>query len=392
MSTTEAGFGARSLVRRITLAEPWRGFFLATAELRQSRYLMPDGSEMKGVRQRVHGYGLTREQARQGCLGEAAERHSLVWQGEERLLLATASELGNAAIPVEACSTHSKGQFANRVEWMQGYGSFQWVPEKFDPRAEILWARVRDSRSQEEKWAPAELCFLGFPGRFFYSDTNGCAAGSTPAEAEERAWREAAERDAVALWWYSRAIRPEVEVDHPARTIMGRARRRFWMLDLTHDLGVPVVAAISCDRDGGRIALGSAAGGSLVEAAAKAAGEMLMIQASLRHSTIEGAVVNSNDGALRLWYHGANLQGRDYLKPGLGVAIKPDPAKAKPRYWVKTLTKGDCGVPVVRVIAPGLRHWWARLGPGRLYEVPPKIGWIPKRLKEAELNPEPYLL
>ena len=93
-----------------------------------------------------------------------------------------------------------------------------------------------------------------------------------------------------------------------------------------------------------------------------------------------------------LWYHQATLEGRDYLKPAAAEKIAPNPAKARPPYWVKKLTKADCGVPVVRVIAPGLRHWWARLGPGRLYDVPPKIGWIPKKLREEELNPEPYLL
>lgn len=387
-----ARLGAKGIVRSITVSVPWQGFSIATGELRQSRYLMPDGTLIQGLRQRVHGHGMTREQSRQSCLGEAAERHSLVWQGEEQLLLASAKELGSEAVPVKTCILHSQNQFAAREQWAARHGSFQWVPEKFDSRAEILWARVRHSRTNDEKWAPAELCFLGFPGKFLYSDTNGCAAGPTEAEAEDRAWREAVERDAVALWWYSRARRPEVELDHPARAIMGRARRRFWMLDLTHDLGVPVVVAISCDREGGRISLGSAAGESIEEAAAKAAGEMLMVQAGLRHSNTEGAVPNSNEGALRLWYHRATLDGRDYLKPASAEKIAPNPAKARPPYWVKTLTKADCGVPVVRVIAPGLRHWWARLGPGRLYDVPPRIGWIPKKLREEDLNPEPYLL
>jgi oxazoline/thiazoline synthase len=42
---------------------------------------------------------------------------------------------------------------------------------------------------------------------------------------------------------------------------------------------------------------------------------------------------------------------------------------------------------VVRVIAPGLRHFWRRLGPGRLYDVPVKLGWIDEPVAEFELNP-----
>ena len=42
---------------------------------------------------------------------------------------------------------------------------------------------------------------------------------------------------------------------------------------------------------------------------------------------------------------------------------------------------------VVRVIAPGLRHFWRRLGPGRLYDVPVKLGWLDAPVPEPELNP-----
>jgi hypothetical protein len=42
---------------------------------------------------------------------------------------------------------------------------------------------------------------------------------------------------------------------------------------------------------------------------------------------------------------------------------------------------------VVRVVAPGLRHFWARFGPGRLYDVPVREGWLSRSLGEEELNP-----
>jgi ribosomal protein S12 methylthiotransferase accessory factor len=50
-------------------------------------------------------------------------------------------------------------------------------------------------------------------------------------------------------------------------------------------------------------------------------------------------------------------------------------------------TRPDVGLPVVRVIAPGLRHFWARFGPGRLYDVPLRKGWHSRKLSESELNP-----
>ena len=45
-----------------------------------------------------------------------------------------------------------------------------------------------------------------------------------------------------------------------------------------------------------------------------------------------------------------------------------------------------------RVIIPGIRHFWRRLGKGRLYDVPVKMGWLTKPRIEDEMNPIPYFL
>ena len=50
-------------------------------------------------------------------------------------------------------------------------------------------------------------------------------------------------------------------------------------------------------------------------------------------------------------------------------------------------TRPDIGLRVVRVIIPGMRHSWKRLGPGRLYDVPVQMGWLPTPLEESQLNP-----
>jgi ribosomal protein S12 methylthiotransferase accessory factor len=34
-----------------------------------------------------------------------------------------------------------------------------------------------------------------------------------------------------------------------------------------------------------------------------------------------------------------------------------------------------------------MRHFWRRLGPGRLYDVPVKMEWLDQPLPEAEMNP-----
>ena len=50
-------------------------------------------------------------------------------------------------------------------------------------------------------------------------------------------------------------------------------------------------------------------------------------------------------------------------------------------------TRPDVDVPVVRVLVPGLRHFYKRFGPGRLYDVPVQTGPARQPLREDELTP-----
>ena len=55
-------------------------------------------------------------------------------------------------------------------------------------------------------------------------------------------------------------------------------------------------------------------------------------------------------------------------------------------------TRPDIGLPVAKVFVPGLRHFWARFAPGRLYDVPVQLGWLDQPTPESELNPFPMFL
>ncbi|HBY80157.1 MAG TPA: hypothetical protein DEG47_24815, partial [Cyanobacteria bacterium UBA11148] len=55
-------------------------------------------------------------------------------------------------------------------------------------------------------------------------------------------------------------------------------------------------------------------------------------------------------------------------------------------------SRPDIGLNVVKVIVPGMRHFWKRFAPGRLYDVPVKLGWLPETLPENQLNPIPMFL
>jgi hypothetical protein len=52
-------------------------------------------------------------------------------------------------------------------------------------------------------------------------------------------------------------------------------------------------------------------------------------------------------------------------------------------------TRADIGLPVVKVVVPGMRHFWRRFGPGRLYDVPVALGHLSGSLAEGDMNPVP---
>ena len=101
------------------------------------------------------------------------------------------------------------------------------------------------------------------------------------------------------------------------------------------------------------------------------------------------------------------LQDHPYLTPSGTPVVRPDfgskfgqldtreqvtacvdlAKRAGLDFLVLDQTRPDIEVPVVRVIVPGLRHFYRRFAPGRLYDVPVKLGLRDRPLPENELNP-----
>lgn len=55
-------------------------------------------------------------------------------------------------------------------------------------------------------------------------------------------------------------------------------------------------------------------------------------------------------------------------------------------------TRPDIGLPVVKVIVPGMRGFWARFAPGRLFDVPVRLGRLNRPTDYHELNPTPLFV
>jgi ribosomal protein S12 methylthiotransferase accessory factor len=112
------------------------------------------------------------------------------------------------------------------------------------------------------------------------------------------------------------------------------------------------------------------------------------------------------------WLETATTANQPYLLP---AEVLPRTAASYPQVWAEDVaddvrtcqalveragmemlvldqTRPEVGLPVAKVIVPGLRHFWARLAPGRLYDVPVRLGWLARPLAEHELNPMPMFL
>jgi thiazole/oxazole-forming peptide maturase SagD family component len=183
--------------------------------------------------------------------------------------------------------------------------------------------------------------------------------------------------------------------------------RETWALDVTTDLGIPAFAAVTCRADAPRrrILLGF--------------GAHLDPQVALRRAVTELAqslpglpeAFASDDPRARSldWWTEATVDEHPFLLPSPAPARTPDDypqervadlreavelcVEAARRRGLETLvldqTRPDVGLAAVKVFVPGLRHFWPRFAPGRLYDAPVALGWRTHALEEDQLNPVP---
>ncbi len=156
----------------------------------------------------------------------------------------------------------------------------------------LAMVAARDLRAGHAVLIPAQEVWLDCAavlGERLVTDatSTGCAVGGSRQEATEAALWECIERDALALWWHgglpARAL-PIEEIDRLQPRLYwwleGRDRvTRF--LDLTTDIGLPVVAAVSSDRNGRQVALGSAARPERAAATLAAVTEMVQTEVAM---------------------------------------------------------------------------------------------------------------
>jgi ribosomal protein S12 methylthiotransferase accessory factor len=239
-------------------------------------------------------------------------------------------------------------------------------------------------------------------------ESNGNAAGATIEDAILHGFLELVERDHVAIWWYNRLPAPGLDIKAFADPWLEQLQQQFaaderelWALDLTADLGIPVVAAVAtpAGERGGPVSFGFGAHFDLGLALQRAATELVQLS------------VGVPSGGLGLGApEPVRADETPHVRPDADrPAHTPDSSAStssgdvtvdieRCRETVERLgldvivldqTRADIGLPVVKVVVPGLRHFWPRFAAGRLYDVPVQLGLLDAPLREADLNPVP---
>lgn len=356
-----------------------------------------------------YGKGSTAEQGEASALMEAIERYSGIFQGDEIRVTRRFTDFapGDAILPNDIL-LFSDAQYRGAQLPTAESDDMTPPPVLFDPTAEIDWSPVWSLRDKRFKHLPTSLMYFFYKGgsgaNHFHADSNGCAAGNTLEEAIVQGFLELVERDTYAIWWYNRLHKPQVDLsqfdDSYVRDLQiqfGETGRRVWLLDLTNDLEIPSYVALSHAMEGSQeiIEFGS---GSHFDARIAA----LRSLTELNQFLSLGLSAGRNEGVAPL-----RLHDHPYLRPNGAPPVRPDFSskfgyidtreqvlacvRLAERHGLDFLvldqTRPDIGVPVVRVIVPGLRHFYRRFAPGRLYDVPVKLGWRETPLPESDLNP-----
>ncbi|NPC86734.1 TOMM precursor leader peptide-binding protein, partial [Pyxidicoccus fallax] len=384
------------------------------AGLNRARRVTSD-SPLHTARALSTGKGATLPQARASALGEALERYCGVFQGDEARRRATLRALGDVAVEPHRLLLFSERQHRERDAWNATHPRHEHVPLPFDASLRIDWTPVWSLTHDTRRYVPTAYCYYGYPeadAPFCGADSNGCAAGTTLEEAILQGFLELVERDAVSLWWYNRVRRPRVALegfgDPFLRQLVDAYHhlgRELHVLDLTTDLGIPAFAAVSRRTRGPeRLCVGF---GAHLEARLGVQRAITEMNQFLPLAAQERRAGPPGDAQLTRWLEEATLENQPHLAPADVPALD---ARAYPgiatsdlrddvrecvervrRRGLETLvldqTRPDVGLRVARVIVPGLRHLWPRFGPGRLYDVPVKLGWLSRPTPEERLNP-----
>jgi ribosomal protein S12 methylthiotransferase accessory factor len=369
------------------------------------------------------------EAARAAALGESLERYSASSTPAEGLVLTTAAELADGAVPPESFALFHPRQYAA--------AGFPFRPFRRETR--VRWVRGCSLPECVPVWLPAQLVYLpvapvdGDEELIGYATSSGVACAPTPEEAILSSLCELIERDAFMLTWCNRLVLPRLDwsADERLRTLDERyfaiTGLLYSVVDLSVFFGVPVALGVVHGTAGEYGALGVGAGcGTTIEVAwRKALAEAFAVRSHVRDALYENpALLDGEAGDIgtfadHIFYYGSEeralaasfLDSSQETRATEDVASVPGGnVRDQIEFLVGRLAEQgvstyaaditspdirDAGLSVMRVVCPQLCALdvvdKARfLGGTRLYDAACAAGLVNRPLRFEELNPDPH--
>ena len=308
-----------------------------------------------------NGKGATVEESRISAIMEGIERYSAEAHDRE-IRVALFQELeGREPVINPEDLILPEGAVTDRfMSWYQGY----------------------DIVNKQTLWVPAFAVFHPVPPRHrgvFRTNTNGLASGNTIEEAIFHALSEVIERDAWSLVETTRNTGPAVMgIDDPVIQDMQKkfadAQVEVTIRDITSDIGIPTIAAVADDvllKDPSLLTIGIGTHTSARIAVMRALTEVAQSRLTQIHGAREDTTIADlrkkmgYERAKRIngyWYRDngtvdyktiPSSDTDDFLKD-INNIITALEKKGLDRVIVTDLTREEIGIPVVRVIVPGL--------------------------------------
>jgi ribosomal protein S12 methylthiotransferase accessory factor len=256
------------------------------------------------------------------------------------------------------------------------------LPEGAETGRFTSWCEGFDLVSNRTVWVPAYAVYHPLPPRYrgpCRTNTNGLASGNTREEAIFHALSEVIERDAWSLVETTRNTGPAVVgIDDPVIREMQKkfadAKVEVTIRDITSDIGIPTIAAVADDvltKDPMLLTIGIGTHASARIAVMRALTEVAQSRLTQIHGAREDTTLAEMrkrmgyERAKRIngyWYRDngtveyadiASSDTDDFQKDIQNVteALKK---QGLDRVIVVDLTREEIGIPVVRVIVPGL--------------------------------------
>jgi len=311
-----------------------------------------------------NGKGATPAEARVSAMMEGIERCS--------------AELGDRAEKLGLV----KGRFSDLSRSRSALNPEDLVlPPGADPDSEILWIEGYDLMNDEEIIVPANAVFHPWTvgNRLFRTNTNGLASGNEIEEAIFHGLSEVIERDAWSLVEMSRDTGPIIK--GVGNGLAGGLLEKFanaevavYLRDITSDIGIPTCAAASEDLkllDPALLTTGmgthTCAGVAVLRALTEVAQSRLTQIHGAREDTAL-AEFRKRMGYERVkrlnghWFESSQFEefskiksfdSSDFLDDIKFMLSRLEEAGFS-RAIVVNITVEELGVPVVRVIVPGL--------------------------------------